>query len=323
MTPDGTLTNLYSFTGGNDGYLPVGALVQGTDGNLYGATEYNSLGGFRLYGTLFKITPGGKLSTLYPVNYTDGGNPHAGLVQGSDGNFYGTTYGANNGNGTVFRITPGGTLTTLVYFDGFNDGAHPESPLVEASEGVFFGTTTSGGVGGKGTIFRLTITSAPQITSQPASQTAFAGATVAFIVADFGAAPLNYQWLKNGVALSDGGHVSGSSSRVLLLNNVSLADMGSYSLVVSNSLGAVTSSSASLTVIPPPMFQAITVTNGTAILRWSATSGQKYQLQYNSDPGSKNWINLGSATTATSGLLSATNSVGSDSQRFYRVILTH
>ena len=80
--------------------------------------------------------------------------PYAGLIQGSDGNFYGTTYGgAHASNGTLFRITSAGTLTTLVAFDGFDDGAHPASALVEGRDGALYGTTTTSGPGGRGTIF--------------------------------------------------------------------------------------------------------------------------------------------------------------------------
>src|SRR5208337_3098160 len=121
VTPAGTLTVLHSFCVNYpcaDGASPYAALVQGTDGNFYG-TAYG-LGKFN-GGTVFKITPAGALTTLHSFcsqpNCTDGGNPYAGLVQASDGNFYGTTFerGAN-GDGTVFKITPGGTLTTLYSF---------------------------------------------------------------------------------------------------------------------------------------------------------------------------------------------------------------
>ena len=81
---------------------------------------------------------------------TDGASPYAGLVQATDGNFYGTTYaGGTSGNcqggcGTVFRITPGGTLTTLHSFDWY-DGASPSAALVQGTDGNFYGTTYGGG----------------------------------------------------------------------------------------------------------------------------------------------------------------------------------
>ena len=71
-------------------------------------------------------------------------NPYAGLVQGTDGNFYGTTSeGGANGYGTVFKITPSGTLTTLHSFD-VTDGAYPYAGLVQATDGNFYGTTSRG-----------------------------------------------------------------------------------------------------------------------------------------------------------------------------------
>src|SRR5260370_28555761 len=88
--------------------------------------------------------------------YGNGGaNPYDGLIQATDGNFYGTTgYGGTNNHGIVFKITPGGKLTTLHSFD-FNDGYEPTAPLVEARSGNFYGTTLGGGANGKGTPFTV------------------------------------------------------------------------------------------------------------------------------------------------------------------------
>src|SRR5579862_10019393 len=81
-----------------------------------------------------------KLTTLDSFAGRDGAQPYAGLVQGSDGNFYGTTYyGGANDQGTVFKITPSGTLTTLYNFGG-SDGALPYAGLVQGSDGNFYGT---------------------------------------------------------------------------------------------------------------------------------------------------------------------------------------
>ncbi len=130
-----------------------------TDGNFYGTT-YSGGAGIYGNGTVFKITPTGTLTTLYSFctqsGCADGDNPAAGLVQGTDGNFYGTTTGggANNG-GTVFKITPTGTLTTLYSFD-FTDGRTPFAGLVQATDGNFYGTTVSGGASADGTVFSLT-----------------------------------------------------------------------------------------------------------------------------------------------------------------------
>src|SRR5262245_26186335 len=76
----------------------------------------------------------------------------ASLVQGPDGNFYGTTaQGGPRGSGTVFRVTPAGVLTTLV-----SDQANPAAGLVVGNDGLLYGMTGAGGAFGFGTVFRMT-----------------------------------------------------------------------------------------------------------------------------------------------------------------------
>lgn len=156
ITSGGTFTLLHSFEG-PDGSEPVGGLIQATDGNLYGTTFR---GGANGVGTVFKVTLAGTLTTLYSFctqsGCTDGENPLGGLVQASNGIFYGTTYdgGANNG-GTVFNVTSGGTLTTLYNF-GSLDGFNPEAALIQATDGNFYGTTYLGGANDEGTVFKIT-----------------------------------------------------------------------------------------------------------------------------------------------------------------------
>ena len=156
ITSWGILTTLHSFTAGKDGYFPEAGLIQATDGNLYGTTG----GGGCSTGcsTVFKITLTGTLTTLYNFSGgADGSDPKASLVQGTDGNFYGTTSlrGASNA-GTVFKITPGGTLTTLYTFSGRTDGAAPSAGLIQATDGNFYGTAPLGGANGLGTVFKIT-----------------------------------------------------------------------------------------------------------------------------------------------------------------------
>jgi uncharacterized repeat protein (TIGR03803 family) len=121
ITPGGALITLYNFcsqSGCADGAGP-GPLIQGADGNLYGISEVGGTGPCSEWcGTIFKITTNGTLTTLHSFDLTDGGGPR-GLVQASDGNFYGTTYsgGLSNSNcdsgtcGTVFKMTPTGPAT--------------------------------------------------------------------------------------------------------------------------------------------------------------------------------------------------------------------
>jgi uncharacterized repeat protein (TIGR03803 family) len=152
--PAPTFTLLHTFTQ-KHGAGPEGALIQGTDGNFYGTAKYggNCLG----CGTVFKVIPSGRLTTLHSFDITDGAEPWAGLVQGTDGNFYGTTVnGGANGEGTVFEITRTGTLTTLHSF-GFTDGAGPYGGLVQGIDGNLYGTTNGGGAKSGGTVFKITL----------------------------------------------------------------------------------------------------------------------------------------------------------------------
>jgi uncharacterized repeat protein (TIGR03803 family) len=164
ITTNGTETVLYSF--GSDypdesvGYGPQTPLVQGSDGNFYGTTK---VGGDFSYGTVFRISPGGAYTNLYSFSGypTDGGTPNA-LVQGSDGNFYGTCLqGGTNYYGTIFRISPGGAYTNLYSFigpaNGYpDDGQSPQAPLLQASDGTFYGTTAYGGIAA-GNVFHLIV----------------------------------------------------------------------------------------------------------------------------------------------------------------------
>jgi uncharacterized repeat protein (TIGR03803 family) len=166
MTPAGTLTTLYSFcslVNCADGAGPQGALVQASDGSLYGTTPYGGAGA----GTVFKITLSGTLTTLHSFEANERGGFVAGLAQGTDGNFYGTTQaGGVNNEGTVFKITPAGAFTTLYNFcaqPSCTDGFYPFSALVQATDGSFYGTTLYGGSTGSfcyptgcGTIFKIT-----------------------------------------------------------------------------------------------------------------------------------------------------------------------
>ena len=156
-TPSGGLTTLYTFTGGSDGSQPYAKLMQGSDGNFYGTT---SAGGDATGdGTVFKTTPAGGLTTLYTfTGGNDGSQPQAGLVQGSDGNFYGTTtYGGTDGDGTIFKLTPAGRLTTLYTFTGGSDGSYPVAGLTQGSDGNFYGMASAGGdANGDGTIYKIT-----------------------------------------------------------------------------------------------------------------------------------------------------------------------
>ena len=176
LTPAGVLTTLYSFRGAGDGATPSGPLVEGPDGNFYGATAANGSvsaanGGS---GTIFMITPAGTLTTLHLFTVSTDGENSSGLFLASDGNLYGdTSSGGANNTGTVFRVTPTGSFTTLYSFAATGDGARPQAGLIQAGDGNFYGTTSGGGTSLDGTVFRLTLSPAPaapvQLTPSAAS----------------------------------------------------------------------------------------------------------------------------------------------------------
>ena len=180
-SPSDSSTVLYSFgASSTDGVAPHG-LIQGADGNFYGVTDG---GGAHAGGTFFKITPAGVESVVYSfgASSTDGTNPES-VIQGADGNFYGTTAFGGNGDGchstsigpgTFYMITPAGVETVLYVFGASDtDGAGPTGGVIQGADGNFYGTTFDGGafaileVGcslcNYGTVYKITPTGAESV----------------------------------------------------------------------------------------------------------------------------------------------------------------
>jgi uncharacterized repeat protein (TIGR03803 family) len=261
MTPAGVLTTLVKFNVANGGH-PAAGLVQGSDGNFYGTTYYGgdlSLNNGSGRGTVFRITPAGVLTTLVQFNVANGAHPSAGLVQGSDGNFYGTThYGGNLslnsgiGYGTVFKLTPVGVVTTLVQFTGDN-GSYPSSELRQGSDGKFYGRASQGGPGGGGTIFRLNLSEPLSLVQQPGDLSASPGANAQFQAIAYGTNPFTYQWRFNNQELLN------ATNAALNIANVQLTNGGAYIVVVTSISGSITSRVATLQI--DPAFTKITTGN--------------------------------------------------------------
>lgn len=165
ISPTGGFGVLYDFClqqNCPDGSYPIGGLALAPGGNFYGVTFEAGAG------TIFNITPGGKLTTLYSFcsenGCPHGKGPEAGLTLGANGNFYGTTFSGGSGDGgagggTLFEITPAGTLTTLYNFCSLSncpDGEYPYAAVVQGSNGSIFGTTYWGGTHNAGTVFEYT-----------------------------------------------------------------------------------------------------------------------------------------------------------------------
>jgi uncharacterized repeat protein (TIGR03803 family) len=154
MTPTGQITSIYSFceqANCADGQRPITAPVLGSDGNLYGVT--NTGGSHAKSGTIYKMTLDGKITTLHvfscPTSACADGQYPTGIVEASDGYFYGTaTNGGEFNSGTIFRISPTGRFELLHTFcsaANCADGGIPLFPPIQASDGNFYGGTNAGG----------------------------------------------------------------------------------------------------------------------------------------------------------------------------------
>jgi uncharacterized repeat protein (TIGR03803 family) len=153
VTPAGAETVLWSLGATGDGAHPTGSLILATDGDLYGMTIE---GGANSAGAVVKIVPGGTESVLYSFgnNSGDGFEAQGSLVQGPDGNFYGTNdFGGGTGRGTIIQITPSGTETVLYSFGLMPDGAGAYGGLTLGADGTLYGMTVGGGVNNLGAVF--------------------------------------------------------------------------------------------------------------------------------------------------------------------------
>jgi uncharacterized repeat protein (TIGR03803 family) len=265
LTLDGELTVLYEFSG-PDGTNPWSALVEGSDGNFYGTTLE---GGANNLGTVFKITPAGVLTTLHAfagdggaggaTSVVDGSAPMAALLQGSDGNFYGTTAsgGANNA-GTIFSITPAGAFSLLYSFSGQPpDGAYPNG-LTRGSDGNFYGTTEGGRIYGG-----MSLCGIPGSTCPPSSSRG-----TVFMITPGGTFTTLYefsgpdgQWPLAPLVQGADGNFYGTTSAGGASNDGTV-------FKVSTGL-----ESAAYAVPPPPGNVTYSVAGGSTTVSWSAVPG--------------------------------------------------
>ena len=153
--PDGSEMVIHSFAG-TDGQSPTGTLLQGSDGNLYGMT---GSGGDYGGGVIFSMTLQGAETVLHSLGSgSDGAGPAAGLIQATDGNFYGMTrFGGANGAGALIKITAAGEESVVVSLGGLNDGANPAGDLLQASDGNLYALSSSGGTSGDGAVLQISL----------------------------------------------------------------------------------------------------------------------------------------------------------------------
>ena len=285
ITPSGVFTSLFSFKGTN-GSRPKASLVRGVDGNFYGTTsqggpDYDgaSVSGD---GTIFRITADGALTSLFFFNEINGSDPEADLVEGSDGNFYGTTQFGGSGadSGTVFKLTPSGTFTKLYAFSG-QDGSYPLAGLTRDSDGNFYGTTAGDMLSRTntfGTIFRLT----------PAGTLT----TLVSFKGSNGASPVARLCLGNdgnlyGTAFDGGAGDGGTIFRL----------------------------------VEPLLIKAVAVTNGNVTLTWASFTHGTYRVEHNPSLTQATWAALVPEVAATNTATTITASFESAIHGFFRIRL--
>jgi uncharacterized repeat protein (TIGR03803 family) len=157
ITSSGSFTSLHSFSF-SECSTPVAPLIQGTDGNFYGTCPAGGTAGGD--GSVIKITSAGVVTVMYSFDFTHGSHPNGPLVQGTNGNYYGTTSGGGTlDGGVVFKLTSANVLTVLYSFNakpGSVDGNLVDAGLFQATDGKFYGVTDAGGTNGFGIVYKIT-----------------------------------------------------------------------------------------------------------------------------------------------------------------------
>jgi uncharacterized repeat protein (TIGR03803 family) len=335
LTPQGELTTLLSLSAGST--LRVSGLLLAKDGNFYG-TSLGVLGAFAGE-YVFKMTPNGKLTQFHLFDRASGVHALNGLVQGRDGNFYGTCgSGPSTNLGMVFRLAPDGTATELAYFNGAN-GNGPVGALVERDDGSFYGATGFGGPDNKGTVFKVT----PDGTLT----------TLAFFSSEYSGGPYI------GLFKAGDGNLYGMTFPTTYPASIPTGRINIFAINAEDRLTSIYSFPGMNGKIPdacgnndsPSLAQGldgnlygitcggglnhagnifrlvflptlgITKAAQSVIFAWDAFAGKSYQVQYKSDLNVPNWSDLSPAITATNSTVSVTNDPAGAAQRFYRVTL--
>jgi len=289
VTHQGKVTVFYSFSNNVDGAYPQAGLLPYTNGMLYGTAID---GGSNGYGTVFQLTAAGRVTPIYSfTNGSDGANPQGALIDGQDGQLYGTcTAGGSNGTGTIFKITTNGVLTALYAFgvptqfpgtagvdNQYNaDGINPMGLLL-GRDGNFYGVAHYGGLNGSGSIFQFT-------------QTGMLNILYAF----------NYS---GGQANSDGANPTS------LLEYENGNFYGTAFDGGTNNTGTFFTIGVTPTITVQPTNQAIAL-NGNASFSLTATGAQSYQWQFDG-------TNLLDATDTT---LSITNAQIADAGSYQAIV---
>lgn len=157
VTPEGQITRIMSFPAGAH-VTHNSRLILASDGNFYGAFAQ---GGEANKGSIFRLTKSGTLSTFASMSDAAGAVP-LGVIEASDGNFYGVTAGTLDSPGSIFRLDRNGTVNVLIRFDS-SKGTAPAANVMQASDGHLYGTTSRGGPSHGGVVYRLQILPTKQL----------------------------------------------------------------------------------------------------------------------------------------------------------------
>jgi uncharacterized repeat protein (TIGR03803 family) len=309
---------LRHFAGGtNDGARPVAALIEGSDGALYGGTAEG--GTWR--GTVFRINKDG---SGYAVLHhflgwpSDGYSPHGGLVEAVDGLLYGVAWSANSSS-VLFRLRKDGTGHSI-----FGDvwGTFADAPLLHGPDHALYGARGVRGSFGLGDVFKVAI--APVLQRPPQSTNVPKGTDVTFNVEALGTEPMTYQWHRSNTNLP------ATIGTTLAMPNVMRADAGKYSVSVSNAAGVTTSTQALLRVFSAQQFASPVISAGGQLqLVFGDADGEplassdieSLEVQATSQVPSSNWITLTNALILTNGRLRIVDTLqATPPSRFYRAV---
>jgi hypothetical protein len=225
------------------------------------------------------------------------------------------------GSNVMFQVGVGGSAPFGYQwlFNGANLAGGTNNPLVlpnvdSAQAGTYQVKVTNLVGAASSSVASLTVMIPPSITTDLTNQTAGSGSTVIFTVGVTGNAPLAYQWLFNGTTMI------GATTNPLVLPNVASAQAGTYQVQVSNVVGAITSSVASLTILVPPQITGATFDGTDFVVSFSSILGQNYELQSTKDQGLSSWFPLVTNLTGNGGILQVKDTnAPSARQMLYRV----
>lgn len=327
---------LHSFTGSSDSKNPSATLIEGSDGALYGTTEFADSA---TRGTVFKINKnGGGYSILHTfTGNPDGQQPQARLLEGSDGRLYGTTsFGGNTVVGTIFGLNKDGSGYGLVYTfqTTGGDGRQPEGGLIEGSDHALYGTTYHGGsTGGAGTVFKInkdgggylilrSFSSAGADGQRPNAELVEGADGALYGGNDFGNPPVNgtiYKINKDGSgyailrsfvnANGDGG--TPKCGLIQLKNGAFYGTTEYGGLAGAGCVFAL--SSAPL----PPRVSSLSVSAGSNFVQFATTSATQYDVQRSTNLSS--WLVLTTLTSPTNGQINYKDLTPPVRSAFYRL----